>query len=152
MIHITPLLKGREFLSVATADLKGKPNAAPKFFLKYEKPHIYLIDYSFATTTSNLRENPRASLSFMDLENLEGYRLYGTVELIEKGKEHQLIGQEVEKKTLRLSATRVIEGSRTGKKYEHFELEMPDKFVAIKVKIEETTKIGPRGDLYREVR
>ena len=149
-MDLTPLLKGREFLSVGTADLTGKPNAAPKFFLKYEKPHIFLIDYSFATTTNNLRANPRASLSFMDLENLEGYRLYGSAELIETGKEFKLIAQEVEKKALRLSATRVIEASRTGKKYEHFELEMPDKFVAIKVKIEESTKIGPRGDLYRE--
>ena len=149
-MDITHLLKGREFLSVGTADLSGKPNAAPKFFLKYHKPYIYLIDYSFATTTGNLRENPRASLSFMDLENLAGYRLYGSVELVESGEEFHQIAKEVEKKALQLSATRVIEASRTGKKYEHFELEMPDKFVAIKFRIEESTKIGPRGDFYRE--
>ena len=137
-------------MSVATADKTGKPNAAPKFLLKFERPYLYLIDYSFATTTGNLKVNPRASLSFMDLDNLEGYRLYGSVELIESGPEFKRIAQEVEKKALQLSATRVIEGSRTGKKYEHFELEMPDKFVVIKVKIEESTKIGPRGDLYRE--
>ena len=149
-MDIASLLKGREFLSVATADKTGKPNAEPKFLLKFEKPYLYLIDYSFATTTENLKENPRASLSFMDLDNLEGYRLYGSVELIKKGKEYKKIGQEVERKVLRLSADRVIEGSKTGKKYRHYELDVPDKFVAIKFKIEETTKIGPRGDFYRE--
>ena len=99
-MDIAPLFKGREFVSVATADLGGKPNAAPKFFLKYHKPYIYLIDYSFATTTGNLKENPRACLSFMDLENLAGYRLYGTVELIDSGTEFHQIAKEVEKKAL----------------------------------------------------
>ena len=144
------LLKGREFLSLATADKTAKPNAAPKFFLKFEKPYIYLIDYSFATTTENLRTNPRASLSFMDLENLEGYRVYGSVELIERGEEFESLKKEVERRNIQLSAQRVIEGSRTGKRYEHFELERPDKFIVIKFKIRETTKIGTRGDFYRE--
>ena len=147
---LTELLKGREFVSVGTADKDAKPNAAPKFLLKFEKPHIYLIDYSFATTTENLRVNPRAALSFMDLENLEGYRLYGTVELIEKGVEFKRLGKEVEKKNIRLSADRVIEATRTGKRYQHFALERPDKFVVIKFRVLETTKIGARGDFYRE--
>ena len=150
MIITRELLKGREFVSVGTADKKGKPNAAPKFLLKFEKPHIYLIDYSFATTTANLRSNPQASLSFMDLDNLEGYRLYGSVELVERGEEFERIAGEVERKNIQLSAERVIEGSRTGKRYEHYALERPNKFVVIKFKIEETTKIGARGDFYRE--
>ena len=79
MIITADILKGREYISVATADKDAKPNAAPKFLLKFEKPYLFLIDYSFATTTENLRVNPRAALSFMDLENLEGYRLYGSV-------------------------------------------------------------------------
>ena len=148
---ITPeLLKGREFVSVATADKDAKPNAAPKFLLKFEKPHLYLVDYSFATTTENLRTNPRAALSFMDLENLEGYRLFGSTELIERGKEFEKLAKEVERKNIQLSADRVIEATRTGKKYKHFALERPDKFVVIKFKIEEATRIGARGDFYRE--
>lgn len=145
------LLKGREFLSVATADRDGRPNAAPKFLLKFEKPYIFLIDYSFATTTKNLKANPRACVSFMDLENLEGYRLYGSVELIERGKEFEDIAKEVERRNIQLSAQRVIEGSRTGKKHKHFEIEQPDKFTVIKLKIEESTRIGPRGDFYRSM-
>ncbi len=144
------LLKGKEFLSLATADKTGKPNAAPKFLLKFEKPHVYLVDYSFATTTANLKVNPQACLSFMDIDNLEGYRVYGSVELIEQGKEFKRLAQEVERRNIQLSADRVIEASRTGKKYSHFALERPDKFIVIKFKIEESTKIGTRGDFYRE--
>ena len=150
MIITADILKGREYISVATADKDAKPNAAPKFLLKFEKPYLFLIDYSFATTTENLRVNPRAALSFMDLENLEGYRLYGSVELIERGVEFKRLSKEVERKNIQLSADRVIEGARTGKKYKHFALERPSKFVIIKFKIEEATKIATRGDFFRE--
>ena len=149
-MHIEPLLRERKFLSVATADKKGRPNAAPKFLLKFEKPYVYLVDFSFATTTKNLKINPQASLSFMDMDNLEGYRLYGPVECIERGMEFRRLSKELERRTIQLSAERVIEGSRTGKKYGHYELEMPNKFVVIKVKVEEITKIGTRGDFFRE--
>ena len=147
---ISHLLKGREFLSVATANKSGKPHAAPKFLLKFEKPYAYLVDFSFATTMENLKTNPQAALSFMDLDRLEGYRLYGSVELIEHGAEFEQLAKEVEKRILGLSAQRVIDGSRTGKRHEHFELEMSDKFTVIKLKIEETTRIDTRGDFFRE--
>jgi hypothetical protein len=150
MEELSKLLRNREFVSLATADLNGQPNAAPKLILKYEKPFVYLIDYSFAKTVENLRANPKAALSLMDVENLEGYRMIGPAELIEKGEKFQRFSKELEKKLIQLSATRVIEGSRTGKKYPHYELEISNKFVVIKFKIEEVTKIGTQGNLYRE--
>lgn len=144
------LLRNREFLNVATADQTGMPNAVPKFLLKCDLPYIYLIDYTFGQSISNLRVNPRASLCLMDVDNLQGYRLNGTVELIENGQDHQKIAQELEKKSIQLTAGRVIEGMRTGKKFEHYEIEIPDRFVAMKIKIEDVVQIGARGDLYRE--
>ncbi len=150
MEGLSKLLRAREFVSFATADLSGQPNAAPKLLLKFEKPHVYLIDYSVAKTVENLRANPKAALSLMDLENLEGYRMIGPAELIENGEAFEHFSRELEKKLIQLSATRVIEGSRTGKKYAHYELEISDKFVVIKFKIEEVTKIGTQGNLYRE--
>ena len=149
-MNLSQLLRGREFVSIASADAKGRPNNAPKFLLKFEKPYIYLIDYSYGTSHDNLKANPQACLSFMDMENLEGYRIYGTVELIEKGPAFKTIAKEVEKRLISLSTTRVIEGVRTGKKFTHYELEMPDRFAVIKFKIVELTKIGTRGDFYRE--
>lgn len=144
------LLRTREFLSIATADKEGQPNAVPKFLLKFEEPHIYLIDYTIGQSVLNLRSNPRASLSLMDVDNLEGYRLNGIAEIIENGEEHKKIAKELDRKSIQLSATRVIEGMRTGKKHEHYELEIPDKFVAVKVRVHDVVKIGARGDLFRE--
>jgi len=150
MDKLSKLLRTREFVSFATADMQGQPNASPKLLLKFEKPYVYLIDYSFGRTVENLKVNPKAALSLMDLENLEGYRICGPAELIETGEEFERTAKELGKKLIQLSANRVIEGSRTGKKFSHYELEIPNKFVVIKFKAEEVLKIGTRGDLYRE--
>ncbi len=51
---LSRILRDREYINVATADASGRPNAAPKFILKYEKPFIYLVDFITATTVANL--------------------------------------------------------------------------------------------------
>ena len=87
LIDLEGLLEKVRFLVVATVDEKGQPDATPKLFLKYESPFVYLVDYSFATTNKNLKTRPKASLSFVDVENLDGYRLNGPIELIAEGEE-----------------------------------------------------------------
>ena len=150
MQKIAELLKGRAFLTLATASPAAQPNAVPKFILKFEAPNLYLIDYSIARTAENLRANPRASIALMDLDNLEGYRANGSVKLIEKGVEFDALAKELDKKLVKLSTDRVIDAMKTGKKNDHFELEIPDRFIVIKLTIEDVVKIGPQGDLFRE--
>ena len=144
------ILKRREFVSIGTADKKGSPNAAPKFLLKIEKDFVYLIDYTIARTAANLEQNPKASLSFMDIDNLMGYRLDGPVTIIKEGKEFNKIVEELKVKLIRLSADRVIKASRTGKRSKHYELEIPDKFLTIKIHVQDAVKIGSQGDLWKE--
>lgn len=144
------ILKQKEFVSIGTADKQGYPNAAPKLLLKIENGFVYLIDYTIAKTAANLKENPVASLSFMDIDNLVGYRLDGQVLLISEGNEYNQILIELEKKLIKLSASRVIEASRTGKKNKHYELEIPDKILVLKIEIKQVVKIGSQGDLWRE--
>jgi len=147
---IASLLKSRHFLSIATADKQGEPHAAPKILFKIEDEYFYLADHAIARTVDNLHKNPRASLSFMDLENLEGYRLSGSVELIEKGPVFKKLLKEFEKKLISISADRVIEGMKTGKRHKHFELEITHKVIFIKIKVEEIVRIGSQGDLFDE--
>ncbi len=147
---ISTLLKTRYYISIATADKKCEPHAAPKILFKIEGEDFYLADHAIARTVDNLRVNPRASLSFMDIENLEGYRLSGAVELIEKGPAFEKFLKEFEKKLIQISADRVIEGMKTGKRHKHFELEIPNRVIFIKIKIEEIVRIGSQGDLFSE--
>ncbi len=147
---IEEFLKKREFISVATCNLKGRPNAAPKFLLKIEDNFIYLIDYSFSRTWENLKINPRASLSFMDTDNLTGYQINGSVQIIDKGPLYDKILYELREKVINLSVERVIEGVCREKTHASFEVAIPEDFVIFKVKIEEVVEIGPRGDLKRQ--
>ena len=143
------LLKSREFISVATCDLKGRPNAAPKFLLKIEAGYIYLIDYIIGKTWENLKINPRASLSFIDTDTLMGYQINASAEIIEKGPEYNKIVHELLQKQIYLSTTRIIEGVTKGKRHSGFEVGIRDKFVVLKLKVEETLELGTSGIIKR---
>ena len=149
--NVAELLEKRQFVSVATATLDGHPNTAPKFFFRAKGTFIYLIDYVIGKTIENLRKNPRVSVSFMDLDSLEAYRLNGAAELIEKGKIFEKILKEWDRKLIKMATTRVIEGVQTGKNHGHYELEMGEKFIVLKIKIESVVKIDRRGDIWKEI-
>ena len=146
---INELLKDREFVSVATCDFKGKPNAVPKFLLKVEAEYIYLVDYTIGKTWENLKENPQVSLSLMDTGSLTGYRINGSVEIIEAGPLYKKALEELREKEVSLSAERVIEGLARGKAHKEFEVEIPDRFVVFKIKVLDVIAVSHRGQIFR---
>jgi len=148
--QVSEILKNRSFVSVATCDLSGNPNAAPKFFLKIHEHYLYLIDYTFGRTWENLKINPKASLSFVDTETLISYQVNGKVETIDTGKEFGEILKEMVAKEVSLSTKRIIEGVTTGKKHLSFEIGIREKFFILKLKIEEIVEIGSNGEIKRE--
>ncbi|MBU0503826.1 MAG: pyridoxamine 5'-phosphate oxidase family protein [Candidatus Omnitrophica bacterium] len=148
---IKDFLTNREFVSMGTCDFSGRPNAVPKFFLKTEGNFIYLIDYTKSRTLDNLRINPKASLSFIDLHGLSGYQINGAVKIIEQGEEYEKIAKELVDRQVTFSTKRIIEGITTGKKHKIFEVGIEKDFVVFKIKIQEVVEIGPAGGLNREV-
>ena len=148
--QVIQILRDREFVNVATCDLTGRPNAAPKFFLKIDENHIYLIDYTWGRTWENLKINPRVSLPLVDMDSLRGYQMNGTAQIIDKGNEYLSVADELVQRKIDLSTKRIIEGVTKGKRHGNFEVSLPDKFILFKVKIEEVVEIGSSGELKRE--
>lgn len=144
------LLKEREFVSIATCDFSGRPNAASKFILKIEDNHIYLVDYVIGRTYANLTINPHASLSFVDTTSLKGYQINGTVEVINKGQEYERLVKELRNKELDLSIQRIVEGLAKGRSHGAYEVATTEKSVFFKVKINEIVEMGMSGSLKRE--
>lgn len=134
------VLKTREFVSVATADKGGKPNSAPKLLLKIDGKIVYFIDYSIGKTSENLKANPEVSFSFIDIDSLVGFRLNGKAEIIENGKIHDECLRELREKEIELSVERVVKGVRGGKSHKGFELERPNAFWYIRLKLERVLK------------
>ncbi len=147
---VNDFLKTRVFVSVATCDLQGHPSAAPKLILRIEGNFIYLVDYALSKTYDNLKCNPRISLSFSNSDNLKGYQVNGSVELIEAGRVYEEFSVELNQKEVSLSTDRIIKGINTGKHHENFEVAVPKRFVIFKVKIEEVVEILYGGGLKRE--
>ncbi|MFH0985199.1 MAG: pyridoxamine 5'-phosphate oxidase family protein [Candidatus Omnitrophota bacterium] len=144
------ILEKREFVSIATVGRDGQPNSVPKFIYRGKGSWLYLIDYVVGKTVTNLRENPKASVSFMDLDTLEAYRLNGTAQILEQGPVFDAVLKGWDAKLVQLSTDRVIEAVRTGKRRNHYEMEMTNHLAVIKVKIESVIKIGRRGDIWEE--
>ena len=102
--NVKTLIESREFISVASCDLEGRPNAAPKFLLKVEANYIYLVDYIIGRTFRNINVNPRVSLSFFDNNTLLGYQINGNVQIIDRGPEYQSALDDLQRKEIDLSA------------------------------------------------
>lgn len=146
---LAALMKNREFISVATCNPDGRPNAAPKFFLKIKGPYVYLIDYTRGKTWNNLKNNPHVSLSLTDTEALLGYQINGTAELIEHGQEYEEVFGELLTKEIDLSAKRIMEGVVSAKKHKAFEVALTNKFAILKINIEDILELSPRGEVER---
>lgn len=144
------LIKAVEFVEVATADETGKPNSAPKFFLKTDGNTIYLIDYSIGKTAENLKMNPRVSLSFIDMNSLFGYRLNGRAEVIKKGKVYDICLKELRAKEIKLTTKRIIEEVRETRTYKAYETDISGHSLVYKITIEEGSEISPGGEIERE--
>lgn len=144
------LLRTKEFVEMSTADKDARPNSAPKLLLRAQGRTLYFIDYSMGSTASNLRVNPRACLSFMDMDSLSGYRIYGGVEVIDKGRVYNGCLALLRKKQLQLSVERVIRGVLNSKAHDKFELEIPERFLVYRMRIEEVSEITTRGEIKKE--
>lgn len=147
---IAVLIKDMEFISVATCDHRGRPNAAPKFLLKYEDGYIYLVDYTIGTTWKNLKVNPRISMSFMDPATLTGYQINGFVQIIDKGPLYEKLRKEMMDKAVRLTARHIVEHVRGTASHEALEVAIREKFIIFKVRAKEVVVIGHKGELLRD--
>lgn len=148
--QVLEIMEKREFVTIATASSEGQPNSVPRFFLRAKGNFIYLVDHVMGQTVLNIRENPRVSVSFMDQDSLEGYRLNGTAKVISKGKIYDAMMRRWNDRVIELSADRVIEAVRTGKRRGHYEVEISEKFAILKIRVESVIKIGRSGDIWKE--
>lgn len=143
------LLRGRDFLFVATADPQGTPNVAPKQLIKLEEGYLYFADYVIGKTWENLQGNARVAASFMEEETRVGYQIKGVVTLLTIGSEFESIIHGLQERQVNEMVERVIEGVRRARRHAHFDFGQPENSVILKVKVEELVEIGPTGSLKR---
>ena len=147
--ELVDLLEKREFISVATSDFKGRPNAAPKFILKIEDNCIYLVDYTIGTTWRNLKINPQISMSLVDTRTLKSYQLNGRVKIISRGKLYDKMRHEMTDKEIRLTTQHIIDEVRGEPTHEMFEILISDKFIIFAATIDEVVEMNIHGELKR---
>ncbi|HON62414.1 MAG TPA: pyridoxamine 5'-phosphate oxidase family protein [Deltaproteobacteria bacterium] len=85
--RVRALFEGQAIVSLATASAGGVPNVVPVGAKKVLDDETVLIsDQYFRKTLANLKENPKAALSFWDAGTAESYQIKGTVTIETSGR------------------------------------------------------------------
>jgi len=136
---------GSRFVTIATAAQDGTPNVSVKLYVKTEGRHIYLVDRPFGKTWENINKNPKVCLFLAEQEIMRGYKIIGSVEVIDKGPEHRQMVQEVQEAEVALLVNRVIEGVQRAKAHKDHDVTISDRFVVYKLTVKEVVEIGLQG-------
>lgn len=68
---------------LATVDAEGTPNVSPKeIFAAHGDDRIVIADIASPVSVNNLRANPRACISFIDIFRQRGFKIVGTARII----------------------------------------------------------------------
>ncbi len=68
---------------LASVDAEGTPNVSPKeIFASHGDDHIVVADIASANTVRNLRAQPRACVSFIDVFRQRGFKIVGTARIV----------------------------------------------------------------------
>jgi len=99
------------------------------------------------STYTNLKTNPRVSLSFVDEKTLTGYQLNGAVTVVSSGEEFERLSEEFQQIKTNFTVERILFNVRTGEKASPLDISLPEKFIILKVKIFEIVEISSTGRL-----
>jgi general stress protein 26 len=131
-------------ISVASSDERGKPNSAAKMLVDVCEPNVILfLDYRFTQTFSNVKKNPQLSISFMSDASFTGYRLTGTCEVIDAGKEFEEAKKLWDKRVITYETDRIIERIRGHYSTKESENSLPADFIIMKFLAKEGAVIKP---------
>lgn len=136
----------------ATADARGRPNVSPKeLWAPLGEEAVVVADVASPVTVRNLRANPWACLSFVDVFRQRGWKIEGPARLIGPGEPEfaqagarllEMAGEDFRvRHVIRLEAGRV--GRILAPSYTVF----PDRTVEEQVRrAHETYGVAPRAD------
>ncbi len=117
---------------VASCDDFGRPNCVPKMLVDIVKPNkVFYVDFKLSRTFANIQQNWKSSLSFMDDKNFIGFRLNGFSQVIDSGREYQIIKEKWTQRVISHEAERLIDRLKGIVSTRESEFTLPNDFVII---------------------
>lgn len=142
---IVSFFQNQGFVIISTLDPKGYIHNAAKGIVGIESEgKVYLIDLYRATTFSNLKENPTASITAVDEHQFIGYTLKGKANIVEREKIEERIIKGWEDKVIKRISQRVIRDVKSDRKLAHHpEAKFPHPQYLIEFDVEEIVDLTP---------
>ena len=100
---INNLMKERIVGFIATASKDGVPNLVPKGSLGIlDNDNLIFADFASQRTINNIKENPKVSATFVDVNKRKGYQFKGTAEILDKGPVYDGVVKRIEASPVKL--------------------------------------------------
>ncbi len=129
---------------VASVDERGRPNCAPKMIVDIVKPNkVFYVDVKFSRTFANLDQNWETSVSFMDDKHFTGFRLNGYSQVIDSGKEYEIIKEKWGQKIAACETDRMIDRMKGIFSTRESEIMLPEDVAITKFIAEEAAIVKP---------
>ena len=142
---IAHFFQKQNFTVVSTVDRNGRPHSSCKGLVKINRNgRIYLIDLYKTATFTNLRKNPRISLTEVDEHKFKGYCLKGKAKIAEKDVLKPNIIKAWERRVTGRITQRVLKNMLGEKGHAHHpEALLPEPAYLILMETEEIVDLTP---------
>lgn len=129
---------------VGTSDENGRPNCSPKLVIDIAKSgKVYYIDFKTSQSYENVLQNWQSSVAFMNDRSFEGFRLSGFSQILEGGRDFEIVRERWAAKAVAYQAERMIERIKGIFSSRPAEIDMPEDFVIVKFTAEEASIVKP---------
>ena len=89
---------------VATADASGQPNVSAKGSTRvFDDEHVLFADVASPRTVSNLKENAKVSMIWLDAEGNQSCRIWGEAQILVSGKTFDTLRMEFAKRDMKIN-------------------------------------------------
>lgn len=144
-IKIVNFFHQQKFVIVSTLDSKGHIHCSAKGLVSiYPRGKLYIIDLYKRNTFSNLRKDPRISVTAIDEKKFMGYNLKGKATIVKKERIEEDLIRKWEEKVVQRISKRIIRNIRRDKGSRvHPEARFPHPEYLIEMTVQEMVDLAP---------
>jgi predicted pyridoxine 5'-phosphate oxidase superfamily flavin-nucleotide-binding protein len=89
---------------VATADASGQPNVSAKGSTRvFDDEHVLFADVASPRTVSNLKENQKVAVIWLDTTGNQSCRIWGEAEILVSGDAFETLSMEFAERNMKIS-------------------------------------------------
>ena len=143
--EVRDFFQQQNFVIVSTIDSQGNIHSSAKGILEIQEDKLYLADAYRAVTFSNLKRNPKVTVTSIDERHFKGFCIKGKASVIERGQLDQQTLTKWEERLIQRISQRLIKNVQEEKITSHHpEAKLPKLQYLIVIDFEQIVDLTPQ--------